>query len=29
MKNTICRKDLEALGFKTHQATTIIRQAKT
>ncbi|MCH0349963.1 DUF3173 family protein, partial [Enterococcus faecium] len=27
MKNTICRKDLEALGFKTHQATTIIRQA--
>lgn len=26
MKNTICRKDLEALGFKTHQATTIIRQ---
>ena len=29
MKNTICRKDLEALGFKTHQAATIIRQAKT
>lgn len=28
MKNTICRKDLEALGFKSNQAVTIIRQAK-
>lgn len=28
MKNMICRKDLEQLGFKTHQAVTIIRQAK-
>ena len=28
MKNMICRKDLEELGFKTNQAVTIIRQAK-
>ncbi|EMW5406266.1 DUF3173 domain-containing protein [Enterococcus faecalis] len=28
MKNTICRKDLENLGFKSHQAVMIIRQAK-
>ena len=28
MKNMICRKDLEELGFKTNQAVTTIRQAK-
>ncbi|EAC4617297.1 MULTISPECIES: DUF3173 domain-containing protein [Listeria] len=28
MKNMICRKDLEALGFKANQAVTLIRQAK-
>ena len=28
MKNMICRKELEELGFKTNQAVTIIRQAK-
>ncbi|MFS7201281.1 DUF3173 domain-containing protein [Carnobacterium divergens] len=28
MKNTISSKDLEFLGFKHHQAVTIIRQAK-
>lgn len=29
MKNTVSKKDLENLGFRTNQATTIIRQAKT
>lgn len=28
MKNTVCSKDLELIGFKPHQATTIIRQSK-
>lgn len=28
MKNTVCRKALEVLGFKTRQAATIIRQVK-
>ncbi|EAE8308503.1 DUF3173 domain-containing protein [Listeria monocytogenes] len=28
MKNMICRKDLETLGFKANQAVTLIRQAK-
>ncbi|EJC3743707.1 DUF3173 domain-containing protein [Enterococcus faecium] len=28
MKNTVSKTNLERLGFKTHQAVTIIRQAK-
>ncbi|MGX7198174.1 DUF3173 domain-containing protein [Enterococcus olivae] len=28
MKGTVCKKDLEALGFRPNQAVTIIRQSK-